>query len=463
MSDTIVLVDDEPENLIFLQKVLKHHRLKTYTNPLDAFDFIRCDESVRLLIADQKMPEISGIELVKLVDAEKKGIISIIVSAYTDPDDLVSAVNSRLIYKYIVKPYNPMEIRKLVDEIVDLMPLIRTEESLSRYFVKDPSPLDSFLTITAAGEEVKSKAEFYSESSLPLFIHGETGTGKEILARAVHQLSPRKDGPFVAVNCAALTRELFLSELFGHIKGAFSGALSDSPGFVGRADGGTLFLDEISDISLDHQAALLRLLENCTYYPVGSSIEKKADIRIISASHKNLNNMKNENLFREDLFYRLSPLELNIPPLRERKDDIALLTLHYSKKLHTNEFSLSVPAWKILFEHNWNGNVRELIHLTEKLSIYGKMYQIDHISADVIMDVLKRDEPDKISRKSDHEEEFLPEQIHLQEYLEGIEKEIISKYLGLLNNNISRTADTLGLSRQGLKNKLKRYNVVIQE
>lgn len=463
MSDLIVLVDDEAENLIYLQKVLRHHKTEAYTNPLDALEFIRNNDSISMLITDQKMPGLSGLELVRIVNSEKNGILSIIISAYTDPDDLVDAVNSRLIHKYVVKPFNPQKMREFVDETLSLLPLTRTMNYLASGKTTEQSPLDSFLTATPAGMDVKTRAQFFSQSDLPLFIHGETGTGKEVLARAVHELSPRNKGPFIAVNCAALTKDLFLSEMYGHAKGAFSGAVADTQGFVCRAEGGTLFLDEVSEISMEHQASLLRFIENYTYYPVGSSREKKSDIRVISASHKRLSTLKNEKLFREDLFYRLSPLELKIPALRKRKDDIALLFMHYFEDFRKEGVMLTPSAWKELLNYQWNGNVRELIHTAEKISLNLKMFGLKSVSRKTIREVLDTDSEDLNMDLSVSNEPLIPGKINLAEHLTRIEREIISNYLKSMDFNISRTAEALGLSRQGLKNKMKRYDVAAQE
>lgn len=466
MAAAIVLVDDEPENLIFLQKVLKQYPFESFTNPLEAYEFIQKNKSVVMLITDQKMPELSGIDLVKMVNSTQRDILSIIISAYTDPDDLVDAVNSRLIYKYIIKPYKPDLLRELVGEALLLQPVQRAVRFKEGRELGPDEPFSSFLTICESGQSLLEKASFYSQSDSPLFIHGETGTGKEVLARAIHKHSPRCNGPFVAVNCAALSKELFLSELFGYRKGAFSGAEGNKKGFVHRADGGILFLDEISEIALEHQASLLRFIQYSTFYPVGSSEEEKADVRIISASHIHLKNLKKRKEFREDLYYRLSSLDLFIPPLRERIDDIALLFLYYCEEFSIDYKSIDKNVWPYLLNYDWSGNVRQLIYSCEKSSIIMKMNNETTITVDMLKDIFDEDIDDsRISPWSAEEaiqdvptDEIL-EPIDLTRHLNDIEREYIAKYLTANNNNISRTAESLGLSRQGLKNKLRRHFV----
>ena len=464
MLETIVIVDDEPENIIFLKKVLKEYNLHSFTDPNDAYMFIQKTPQIDLLITDQKMAGMTGIELVQAVNLKKQAFLSIIISAYTDPTDLIQAVNSQLIYKYVVKPYNPKIFRLLVSEALEMNPIRRARAFIVSSDKGEDDPYNSFLTINSEVEDLIEKARFFARSSSPLFIHGETGTGKEILARAIHLSSFRKDGSFVAVNCAALSKELFLSEMFGYKKGAFSGAGGNKKGFVHQADGGTLFLDEVSEIPIEHQASLLRFVQFSTFYPVGSSVEETVDVRIISASHLHLKDLQQNGRFREDLYYRFSAFDLFIPPLRERKDDIALLLLYYFESNGITSSMVDDEVWKILLNYEWKGNVRQIIHAAEKSSILIKLYKSPKLTVKILREVIDFSFPE--------EEKLLPETnnriddkhvgmdpMDLAAHLESLEKEYIKEYLTAHKNNISRTADALGLSRQGLKNKLRRYRI----
>ena len=461
MPETIVIVDDEPENIVFLQRVFKAYNLHSFTDPHEARVFIMRTPRIDLLLTDQKMPDMTGIELVKAVNSGERAILSIIISAYTDPEDLIQAVNSQLIYQYVVKPYNPKDLRLLVKEALLIHPIRRAQSFIMSIGKNSDDPYNSFLTINPVCEELIERARFFARSGTPLFIHGETGTGKEILARAMHESSPGKDGAFVAVNCAALSRELFLSEMFGYKKGAFSGAAGNKKGFVHQAAGGTLFLYEVSEIAIEHQASLLRFIQFSTFYPVGSSEEETVDVRIISASHIHLKDLQLSGKFREDLYYRLSSFDLFIPPLRERKDDIALLLLYYFESNGIASSIVDSDVWKILLNHEWKGNVRQIIHTTEKISILLKLYKSTRLTTRIVTEVLDFSPPAEIKggipEIKDEEKPIGP--IDLTAHLNAIEKEYIQKYMAEYKNNISRTADALGFSRQGLKNKLRRYSI----
>ena len=470
MPDKIVIVDDEPGNIEFLQKVCKEYDVHSFTDPYEACTFISKTPKIDLLITDQKMPGMTGIELVRVVNSGEKAVLSIIVSAYTDPSDLIQAVNSQLIYKYVVKPYNPGELRVLIHEALTMSPIRKAQSFIIASDKKSADPFNSFLTINSNVEALVERARFFAQSDTPLFIHGETGTGKEVLARAMHESSPRRKGPFVAVNCAALSRELFLSEMFGYKKGAFSGALCNKSGFVHQAKGGTLFLDEVSEIAIEHQASLLRFAQFSTFYPVGSSLEETADVRIISASHFHLKESQLSGNFREDLYYRLSAFDLFITPLRERKEDVALLLLYYLENNGITSTMVDSDVWNVLLNYEWKGNVRQIIHAAEKISILIKLYKSPKLTTLILKDVIEYPLPVEITEdasgskdllfntkaiSNDTEESVLP--IDLTAHLESLEKEYIKKYLNAYKNNISRTANALGLSRQGLKNKLRRY------
>ena len=335
---------------------------------------------------------------------------------------------------------------------------------------KSSSSLDSFIGYHPLILKLKEKAVIYAGSDQPVLITGETGTGKELMARAIHLISARSGNQFLAINCSAISEHLLESELFGHEKGSFTGAIGKKKGLLKTADKGTLFLDEIGDFPFSLQAKVLRVVQFGTFYPVGSNVEEKVDVRILSATNVNLLQAIDKEKFRKDFYYRINSLHLDIPPLRERTDDI----LHIMDAIVAQSDIilpiLSEKARKTIREYNFPGNVRELENFVEKLNLYCKAHKPLEISESVVLDFLEEDlrmyyknpvEPQN-QQMEDIDDIPLRNQtsvINLQQYLSKEESSIINKYLNDYKWNISKTARALSLSRQGLKNKIKRYKL----
>ncbi len=466
----ILIVDDDPGNMDYVARILANFQIESYTNPKKALASFRKDK-YDLIITDQKMPEMTGINLIKSCKEHSNDFFSIIISAYTESDDLIDAVNSNSIYKYIIKPFSPNILLQHVHRAYESLCLLREKNKLEQKLQEDNVRLNTenkrlkesgseFGTNRLAGDSpellgVKERIETYANSDSSVLITGETGTGKELVAQAIHDLSMRSTKPFIKINCTTLSQNLIESELFGHEKGAFTGAGQYKKGFFETANGGTIFLDEIGDLSLEIQPILLRILQFGTYFPVGGREEKYTDVRIITATNTNLEDSVRNGKFRKDLFHRLNILRLRIPPLRDRKSDIPIIL----KKLLNREYSgfedisLEKGAIELLFNQPFPGNVRELETYVHRIQLING--SCSRITTGMVKQVL---EPETSS--TTHLQSYNnPENNNLKSGIENMEKEQIIKALEENNYNITKAANHLGISRQGLHNKIKRYQI----
>ncbi|UCC43157.1 MAG: sigma 54-interacting transcriptional regulator [Candidatus Zixiibacteriota bacterium] len=330
---------------------------------------------------------------------------------------------------------------------------LRDENARLREEVGTTFAFENIIGKSPAMRSVLSLASRVSTNDSPVLIEGETGTGKELLARAIHHNSPRKDKPFVVKNCGVKTESLLESELFGHVKGAFTGAVQDKPGLFREADGGTIFLDEVGDAPLGTQVAILRVLENGEIRPVGASKSEHVNVRILSATNRDLKEFINEGKFRQDLFYRLNAFTLSLPPLRERHGDIPLLTHSFLEKLRiklaNNDLKISSAALDVLNRYSWPGNVRQLEHEIERAAVVcsiGGEIDVPHLSPDVLGSTA--DEIDSAGYRG-----------RLREIVERVERDVITAALAENDSNILRTSKILGLTRKGLKDKIARYGI----
>ncbi len=472
----IVIVDDEPSNVSFLKRVLQNYSTETFVHPREALHYC-CQNDFDIIVSDQKMPELSGIELIRKVKEQNNDFTALIISAYTDTDDLIDAVNSNLIYKYIVKPFSPDFLLQNVLRATETLNLQREKARLELQLKEQnrdlaeenahlratlSNPLDDFIGFHQPIVKLKELATMYARSDEPLLISGETGTGKELIARAVHSLSPRSKNPFVAVNCSAFSENLLESELFGFEKGAFTGALNNKKGLVESANGGTLFLDEIGDFPLAFQAKILRFIQFGTFFPIGSVIEKQVDVRIIAATNKQLEKEVVEGRFRKDLFYRINSLQVEIPPLRDRKEDILPIIDALAARKKYKLPVIAPEAEEYLFSYPFPGNVRELEGFVEKIYLRATSHGIENVDREEVADALTKGKNRYFYTATDQksvDELNVNQPINLQDYIDSFQKEIIAQYLEFHKGNISRTARALSLSRQGLKNKMKKLQL----
>lgn len=401
-----------------------------------------------LLLVDLKMLGMDGIDVMREAKKISGKLPVVIITAYPTVDTAVQAMKEGA-YDYIVKPFNPEEIDLVIRNIIAHQKLVKEniylrQELKRRYQFKD------IIGKSRKMQEVLVLVKTVAKSNSTVLIQGESGTGKELIARAIHSTSPRSKRPFVAVSCAALPETLLESELFGHEKGAFTDAVSLRKGKFELADKGTLFLDEVGDMSQKTQADLLRVLEEREFTRIGGSEVIKVDVRVISATNKELEKLVKEEKFREDLYYRLNVVGIQVPPLRERKEDIPLLAEHFLTKYSIEnkkgiEF-IDEDALRLLMRYNWPGNIRELENVIERAIVVAKK---DFIGLDELPPSVKGKPKEALqSSVVDHN-------LSLQE----IEKRHISQVLEATNWNIKEAANTLRIDRTTLYNKIKKYKL----
>jgi DNA-binding NtrC family response regulator len=392
-----------------------------------------------IILADIKMPGMDGLEMHRRIRSLNKDSIVIIMTAFASVTTAVQALKDGA-YDYITKPFDPDDLSHLIRNATNQISLKSENEALKNKIVSLEN-VEDIIGGSKAMMNVLKEVERAAPSNSPIIITGESGTGKELIARAIHSNSHRKYNPLVSVHCGALTESLLESELFGHDKGAFTGAMYNRKGRFEMADGGTIFLDEIPTISPKMQIELLRVLETKTFMRVGGNKEIKSDFRVICATNKDLKKLVEEGSFREDLYYRLNVVNIRIPPLRERIEDVPQLVDHFIQKYCTsmsrNKVKIDTPALKRLKQYDFPGNVRELENMIERAIVIGNGKEIR-----------LKDLP--------FDKDLLNNSI---ESLAELEKNYILKVLAKNDWNISRTAKIIKVDRVTLYNKIKKYNL----
>jgi len=446
--ERILVVDDEPNMLGLFKKVLgkEGYEVVAVSSGEEAIEKLET-ERFDLLISDLKMPGLNGLDLLKKTKSVSPTLPCIMLTAHGTIDSAVSAMREGA-YDYLPKPINNEEIKLTVKKALDLHRLTREVEHL-REKVGVESALGNIIGRSKPMRDLFRLIRLVGDSPTTVLIYGESGTGKELIARAIHQQSPRRDHPFVAVDCGALPETLLESELFGHVRGSFTGAVGNKKGLFEEADGGTLLLDEIGDTTPVFQSKLLRVLQEGEIRPVGSNKTIKVDVRVIAATNKNLKKNVEKKSFREDLYYRLAVVPIVIPALRHRREDIPLLADHFIKKYcernRMEPKQISPKTLKLLIECPWPGNVRELENVIERAVL---MSAGPEITPEALFMEPSVDQPD----------DALPEMIRTA--TETVEKEKIAEATRKARGNRSRAAKLLGISRATLYNKLKRYNLI---
>ena len=438
----ILVVDDDLIVRDSMGNWLKEegYLVETIDNGFDAIEKIKID-NYDLAVVDIKMPGMDGIELLKLSKEIYPDLPILVMTAYASVDTAVQAMKDGA-FDYIVKPFDPENVSQVIERAVRYK-MLEKENILLKRELEKKYGFDEIIGKSKKMEEIFELIKTVADSEAVVLIRGESGTGKELIARAIHANSKRKYGPLVALSCGALPESLLESELFGYEKGAFTGAEYSRKGRIEMANGGTLFLDEIGDISPKTQVDLLRVLQEKVIYRLGSTKSIKVDIRIISATHRKLEEFVKEGIFREDLYYRLNVVTVYVPPLRERKEDIPLLANHFlhkftianSKKIE----GISGDAMEILIDYDWPGNIRELENVIERGVVVCKA---NEITPSDLTEITKKIVEEKKPRSLDQSEK-----LH------------ISKVLNDNNWNISRSAKELGIDRVTLYNKIKKYKI----
>ena len=404
-------------------------------------------EPFAAVITDITMPGMSGMEVLSRIRQAEAQVPVIIITAYGTIESAVDAMKQGA-FDYITKPFNRDELRITLQKALTLRRLEKENTAL-RAEVTDRYHFDRIIGTSAAIHQVLDMAGRVAASNATVLITGESGTGKELLARGIHYNSRRAEGPFVAVNCAAIPENLIESELFGYMKGAFTGAVKDKVGKFALADGGTLFLDEVGDLRIDLQAKILRALQEKQVDRVGGTGPEATDVRVIAATNKDIERAVKEGVFREDLYYRLSVITLHMPPLRERKEDILLLVEHFLRKFSpSSAVKLEPEARQAMERYGWPGNVRELENALERASV---LRREDTITL--------ADLPDKLWKEKQGAESIL---LNLPEggiSLEDIEKQLIIKALEKHKGNQTRAAEYLGITRPTLIYRMEKFGL----
>jgi Nif-specific regulatory protein len=382
----ILVVDDEVDNLdAFRFNFKKVFQVLTATGGEEALAILQ-EKEVAVIVTDQRMPKMSGLELLRAARPLRPDAVGIILTAYTDVEVLIEAINLGQIYRYITKPWDGKEVRGILQQAIERHHLFREnkrlEEQLRQYTgylnqeLHGRFDFGQIIGDSAALRDVLERVEQVAPTASTVLLRGETGTGKELVAHAIHINSPRESGPFVRVNCAALAPGVLESELFGHEKGAFTGAIARRPGRFELANGGTLFLDEVGDLPMEVQIKLLRTLQEREFERVGGTETIKVDVRVVSATNRDLETMIADGKFREDLYYRLNVFPIHLPPLRDRTDDIGRLVEHFVAKFSRSAGKpvrgFSAEALAMLSGYGWPGNVRELENVVERAIIVAR-------------------------------------------------------------------------------------------
>ena len=443
----VLLVDDDSNLLMIVSDRLTNagYRVSQASSLGEALGLLE-RENVHLVLLDIYLPDQSGLEGLRKIRAQYASLPVIIMTAHGTIDMAVEAMKEGA-YEFITKPLDLKRLGMLVDRAIESRQL-RTEVDYLRRATDEP-----FIEIIGKKTGLRiamDLAERVAGSDTTVLLRGETGTGKEVIARAIHRLSPRRHRPFIVANCAAIPRELMESEMFGHTKGAFTGAVADHAGFFETAGNGTLLLDEIGDLNMDLQAKILRVLEDGSYRKVGSSTTLYNRARIIASTHQPLEKLMEEGRFREDLFYRLNVMPISLPPLRERTEDIPEFAMHflriYVQGDSAHETVLTEDAIAVLKNHPWRGNLRELRNCMERLAITAPGRAIDAGDVRLLLHHRLSEEKDLPVRS-----------------LEDIERQAIIAALERFDGNRTRTAEALGIGRRTLQNKLKQYKIPERE
>lgn len=448
MTQKILVIDDDESLRRVLEYTLQEEGYEVFTaasgeEGLELFE----ERQPALVITDMKMPGLNGFQVLKEVKERSAETLVIIVTAFGEVDAAVKAMKLGA-YDFITKPLSRDELKLTVKKALQLLGLSEENRQL-REKLAGRDDLKNLVGMSPKMERLFASVRKVADTEATVLITGESGTGKELVARAIHTLSSRKSAPFIAINCAAIPRDLLESELFGHTKGAFTGAVKDRVGKFQLADRGTLFLDEVGDLPIELQPKLLRALQERIVEPLGGGKAQKIDVRVVAATNQDLEGAIADGSFREDLYYRLSVIPIHLPPLRERKEDIPLLVRHFINKLGQANVTFTKGTLDALAMYSWPGNVRELENAIERLLI---MRRGDEIG--------QNDLPGKILDERTNKKRMifvLPDEGYP---LEQLEKEVVEESLTRNNWNQTAAARFLGIPRHVLVYRMEKYGIV---
>lgn len=467
---SILIVDDEVANLQKLRRTFvdEYDIVEAQSGP-DALERLR-RQNFSLIITDQRMPQMTGVELLRKSLEIHPHTVRVILTGYTEVDDIIGAINEGHVYQYVVKPWEPHALRQVVRGALQKFELLeenrrlaedlrranerlRNENLVLKKEVAGLAETRGFIFSSPQMKQILQLLDRVVATGTTVLIQGETGTGKELAARYLHEHSDRRDQIFVPINCGAIPKELIESELFGHTRGSYTGASSPRKGLFEIADHGTIFLDEIGEAPLELQVKLLRVLQEGEIHPIGSPTARRVDVRVIASTNRNLKLEVERGAFRPDLFYRLNVFSVQIPPLRERREDIKPLVEHFvrsaARRMNKLVSGIEPAMVAALEQYDWPGNVRELQNEVERMVILCDPQGVVH--SGLVSDHVR--DGHGAGRKGASPGEGLKEQ------LRRIERALIKDALERHRNNRSRAAQALGISRQTLLSKIKEFRM----
>ncbi len=475
----IVLVDDDEVNLTFLTQVLQDYETFPFRDPKKALKFC-ADNSFDLVITDMRMPGITGLGLIKELRKTTTDFVSLVLSAYSDAEYLMESVNANLLFAYLLKPAESQVLVQTVAEalkhlqyqreknaeeqrLVETAQRLREENTQLRFYAN--SPLEGLIGTNPLIIKIKEQIKAFAISDHPILIMGEEGTGKKTVARILHELSPRRQKPYVGVSCTTIPPELLELELFGAVKNPSLGQRQPKDGFLDAAREGTLVIEDVQELSKPLQAKVLKFLQYGTYYPVGGTEERSADVRVLFTSRTTLLPEMEKGDFRKELYYKIANLQIKMPPLRERREDILAIFEALAQRKSTPVPELGRKERELLSKYAYPGNIQELAGLLEKINLLAR--SSGGVTVEDIEQVLKENaqmyalvQGDKAVVRTIQ----LPtgqEPLDLRLFIDDIEREIILSTLRYADYNISQTSRNLQISRQGLKNKIKRLEIPV--
>ncbi len=467
MTERILIVDDEPDIRELLEITLGRMSLQTSSaHDLTSARELLSNEKFNLCLTDMRLPDGDGIELVEYIQENFSEIPVAMITAHGNTETAIKALKAGA-FDFVSKP---VDLQKLRDMVTSALRLSSKKTQKSTLAAKDQiQQVSSGITGQSARiQALRDQISKLARSQAPIFISGESGSGKELAARAIHQQSARSNSPFIAVNCGAIPQELMESELFGHLKGSFTGADQDKIGLFQAANGGTLFLDEVADLPLQTQVKLLRVIQEKSIRPVGSQKEVPIDVRLLSATHKNLSTEVEQGRMRQDLYFRINVIELSVPPLRERIEDLYELTLALLKKIakdnHAELCTLSSSALDALKGYDFPGNVRELENILQRAATLCENQLIEKSNLEFLMmsgsaSVKVRSSDSARVLEADSGDDEIPADFSLEKHLEAIEIEAIEKALEETRWNRTAAAKKLGMSFRSLRYRLKKLGL----
>jgi len=444
----ILICDDEEGILNYLKKLLGAQGMgvETFSTGKALLRYLQEEQAsgADLLLQDMKMPDMDGIQVLREAKKLQPTLPVIMMTAFGTIDAAVEAIKLGA-YDYISKPFPKEKILGVLGNVLEREQLIKENQALKA----ELGSSSTTGTIIYRGAKFKAIHDLtlqVADSEANILVLGESGTGKELIAGAIHANSRRKNNRLLSINCAALSDSLFGSQLFGHVRGAFTGAFSNQKGLLEEADGGTLFMDEIADMSLPIQAKLLRVIQERDFIPVGSTKAKSVDVRLVAATNKNLAKEVSAGRFREDLFYRLNVITISLPPLRERREDIEPLVQHFlakhSKRMQKQVTGINSEALRLMYAYAWPGNIRELENVVERAVILARSENIT---------------PENLPLWQSIPEAGAPTDSYQMVPLEIVEQEHIRQTLEKTGYNKSRAAEILGITRKTLDRKISEY------